>query len=129
MQFVFSNVFLLIAFWLLQTTLAQYFESFSAASLIGSHFGVPFFNATFDYVVVGGGTAGLTIASRLAENGTNSVAVIEAGSLYELDNGNLSTIPGYGSYWLGSAPAERNPLVDWEIYTQPMAVGGGTSIQ
>ena len=33
-------------------------ESISAASLIGSHIGIPFFNATFDYVVVVGGTAG-----------------------------------------------------------------------
>ena len=34
-----------------------------------------------DYIVVGGGTAGLTIANRLAEN--NTVAVIEAGGFYE----------------------------------------------
>ena len=31
-------------------------------------FGDPGVNATFDYVVVGGGTAGLTVASRLAED-------------------------------------------------------------
>ena len=106
----------------LQAGHAQYTESLAASGLIGSHFGIPFFNASFDYVVVGGGTAGLAIASRLAENTSNSVAVIEAGSLYELDNGNLSTIPGYGAYWLGAAPKERNPLVDWEIYTEPMTV-------
>ncbi|KAL9625685.1 MAG: hypothetical protein Q9160_000003 [Pyrenula sp. 1 TL-2023] len=100
--------------------LAQYQETLAAAGLIGSHFGVPYFNATFDYVVIGGGTAGLAVASRLAENTSNSVAVVEAGSLYELDNGNLSTVPGYGAYWLGTAPTERNPLVDWEIYTEPM---------
>lgn len=105
--------------------LVQSQETFAAAGLIGSHFGIPYFNATFDYVVVGGGTAGLTVASRLAENASNSVAVIEAGSLYELDNGNLSTIPGYGAYWLGTAPTERNPLVDWEIYTEPMTVSHG----
>ena len=62
-------------------------------------------------------------AERLAESRPYSVAVIEAGRSYELDNGNLSTIPGYGAYWLGTAPKERNPLVDWEIYTEPMAVG------
>lgn len=40
-----------------------------------------------------GGTAGLTIATRLAQNGSFSVAVVEAGSFYELGNGNRSQIP------------------------------------
>lgn len=34
---------------------------------------------TFDYVVVGGGTAGLSLAVRLSE-GSATVAVVEAGS-------------------------------------------------
>ena len=41
----------------------------------------------FDYVIVGGGTAGLVVAMRLAENGSNTVAVIEAGGFYDQDNG------------------------------------------
>lgn len=49
-------------------------------------FGTPGKNASYDYVIVGGGTAGLTIAARLAENNTASVAVIEAGGFYEVDN-------------------------------------------
>lgn len=44
----------------------------------GSSYGVPG-NASYDYVVVGGGTAGLTVATRLAQDGRFSVAVIEAG--------------------------------------------------
>lgn len=39
-------------------------------------------NNTFDYVVVGAGTAGLAIATRLAQK--YSVAVIEAGTFYEV---------------------------------------------
>lgn len=38
-------------------------------------------NLTFDYIVVGAGTAGLAIATRLAQKYT--VAVIEAGTFYE----------------------------------------------
>jgi heterodisulfide reductase subunit A-like polyferredoxin len=37
-------------------------------------------DATFDYVIVGGGTAGLTIANRLSEDPDVQVAVIEAGT-------------------------------------------------
>jgi len=47
-------------------------------------------NAEYDYVIVGGGTAGLTVADRLTESGQYSVLVIELGvfrksCLFELD--------------------------------------------
>lgn len=82
--------------------LAQLLVCLAAVALVHaqrlpeSFFGVPGTSATYDYVVVGGGTAGLTIATRLAE-GNVSVAVVEAGGLYETDNGNLSVVPGYVS--------------------------------
>ena len=34
---------------------------------------------TFDYLVVGGGSAGCALAGRLADSGSDSVAVLEAG--------------------------------------------------
>ncbi|TCD71169.1 hypothetical protein EIP91_012117 [Steccherinum ochraceum] len=37
-------------------------------------------NKTFDYIIVGGGTAGLTLAARLTEDATRSVLVLESGS-------------------------------------------------
>ncbi|KAF2762311.1 alcohol oxidase [Pseudovirgaria hyperparasitica] len=35
----------------------------------------------YDYVIIGGGTAGLTVGDRLSENGKHTVLVIEAGAL------------------------------------------------
>lgn len=75
----------------------DYFESLSAAQLIGSHFGVPDIPVSYDYVIVGGGTAGLVLARRLAANASFTVAVIEAGGFYELDNGNFSEIPAFAA--------------------------------
>ena len=92
-----------------------------ARALLGSSFGIPQ-NQTFDYVVVGGGTAGLTIAARLAEDASNLVAVIEGGSFYEIGNGNLSQIPADGVWFAGKDPTDTNPLIDWNFVTTPQAV-------
>ena len=61
---------------------ASLFESLTGLGELGTHFGFPG-NASFDYVIVGGGTAGLALANRLSKN--SSVAVVEAGSFYEID--------------------------------------------
>ena len=63
--------------------------------ITGTNFGIPGRNATYDYVIVGGGLAGSVVASRLTEHSNASVALVEAGSFYELSNGNWSQIP----YW------------------------------
>lgn len=72
--------------------------------------------------VIGGGTAGLTIASRLAEDPSISVAVVEAGGFYDVDNGNYSVLPGlyFSSPFL--APTEvfpQQPLMDWGLVSVP----------
>lgn len=41
-------------------------------------------DSTYDYVIVGGGTAGLTMAARLSEDSGTTVAVIEAGTFYQV---------------------------------------------
>lgn len=95
----------------------------SSAFLLGSNFGIPTINRTFDYIIVGGGNAGLTIASRLSENPNLQVAVVEAGSFYEISTGNTSQIPALESlYWNGKDPKDTNPLVDWGFVTTPQAV-------
>ena len=88
----------------------------------GSSFGVPGTNATFDYIVVGGGTAGLTLATRLAEQQNGSVAVIEAGGFYEIDNGNLSQVPASAGSYSGPSPSDWQPLIDWGYVTTPQEV-------
>ncbi|KAH0344604.1 alcohol oxidase, partial [Aureobasidium melanogenum] len=99
----------------------------SSKNLLGSKFGVPGLNATYDYVIVGdlrahaGGTAGLTIATRLAQHRSYSVAIIEAGSFYELDNGNFSQIPYYEFESASASPdlSTVNGLIDWKFLTTP----------
>ena len=84
-------------------------------------FGVPGINATFNYVVVGGGTAGITIASRLESDPSITVAIIEAGGFYEAA-GNTSIVPVYTTLYSGTDPADTYPAVDWGDVTVPQAV-------
>lgn len=97
-------------------------ESISAQGLLGSHFGTPGLAATYDYVIIGGGTAGLTVARRLAANTSLTVAVIEAGDFYEFSNGNHSEVPAYASDFTGNNPTHKNPYLDWYQYTEPQPV-------
>ncbi|KAH7117032.1 glucose-methanol-choline oxidoreductase [Dendryphion nanum] len=100
-------------------------DSITGQSLLGSSFGIPGLNSTFDYVIIGGGTAGLALANRLTISGTNTVAVIEAGSFYELGNGNQSQIPRNVWNGAGKTLTDANPLVDWMFETEPeMGIGG-----
>ena len=70
-------------------TLLQQF--YAPGRLLGNSFGNPGVNATYDYVIVGAGLAGSLTASRIADALPNmTVAVVEAGSFYEISNGNYS---------------------------------------
>ncbi|KAH7381520.1 oxidoreductase [Pyrenochaeta sp. MPI-SDFR-AT-0127] len=71
-------------------------------------------NKTFDYVIVGGGLTGLTVAARLAENPAITVAVLEAGDFYTNVNGNASRVPGYGAQ-------VAVPGTEWGMSTIPQA--------
>ena len=94
--------------------------------LLGSSFGVPGQNYTFDYLVLGGGQAGLTMAARLSENPSLLVGVVEAGSFYEITNGNISQIPAMDTYYAGKAVDDWQPGIDWGFITTPQAVSSPT---
>ncbi|KAL3430662.1 hypothetical protein BDV09DRAFT_199421 [Aspergillus tetrazonus] len=87
--------------------------------LLSSHFGwYGWPGQTFDYVIVGGGTAGLAMAHRLSEDGSNSVAVIEAGGFYEIEAGNATEVPMFLFNYFFDNGHVKNPLFDWYQYTE-----------
>ncbi len=63
----------------------------------------------FDFVIVGGGSAGAVIASRLSEDPTCRVALIEAGE----------RPPAASSMPLAVASMQLNPDVDWMYTADP----------
>ncbi|KAK8115744.1 hypothetical protein PG984_012246, partial [Apiospora sp. TS-2023a] len=121
---------LLSGFWPIATALGQmeWHDSLEAKGLLGSHFGVPGIDAQYDYVVLGGGTAGLTVARRLAEDARYSVAVVNAGDFYEFANGNNTQVPAYAAAFTGSNPVSKNPALDWYQYTTNQTGLGGRSV-
>ena len=70
-----------------------------------------FLEHDFDFVIVGGGTAGLTIAARLTENPDVTVGVLEAGK-NRLGDPFVDT-PAMFLGMLG------NPEYDWMMHTVP----------
>ncbi|KAM3067316.1 hypothetical protein ACMFMG_005323 [Clarireedia jacksonii] len=99
-----------------------------ARALLGSSFGVPGRNATYDYVVVGGGNAGLTVAMRLAEQQAGTVAVVEAGTFYEISNGNISQVPATDGIFAGKKSTDWQPQIDWGFQTVPQVGAYNTSL-
>ncbi|KAK8061598.1 choline dehydrogenase [Apiospora phragmitis] len=85
-------------------------------------------SGAYDYVIVGGGTAGLVMAERLSEDPNIKVAVIEAGTYYQISNPILSSTPAGDSFFAGASPTDTNPLVDWNIVTAPQAGANGRRV-
>ncbi len=106
----------------LKAVLAASLVSHVQGALLGSSFGVPGDNVTYDYVIVGGGNAGLTVAARLVEQNAGTVGIIEAGSFYETNNGNISQVPATDGVFAGKSMKDSQPLIDWDYATTPQKV-------
>ena len=97
--------------------------------LLGSSFGIPSQNATYDFVIAGAGLAGSVVATRLSQAFPKmSIAVVEAGSFYEISNSNWSQIPFYSTQFVGGDPDDWQPLIDWGLVTVPLSVSSHISL-
>ncbi|GME26134.1 BetA, Choline dehydrogenase and related flavoprotein [Neofusicoccum parvum] len=94
---------------------------------LGALAGAAGLEATYDYVVVGGGTAGNAIGTRLAAAG-HSVAIVEAGGHYQLGKPVLGSTPAGGIVGIGANPVDSNPLVDWVFTTEPQKGAAGREV-
>ena len=65
---------------------------------------------SYDYIIVGAGSAGCVLANRLSANGTDSVLLLEAGSK---DSNPLVSMP------LGWAQLFYHKTLDWGYFSQP----------
>src|SRR4051812_27711086 len=74
---------------------------------------------TFDYIVVGAGSAGCVLAARLTESGRHRVLLLEAGG--EDRNLWIHVPLGYGKLFV-------NPRVNWMYESEPEPELGGRRI-
>jgi len=80
---------------------------------------MPASSTSFDYVVVGAGSAGCVLANRLSEDGRHTVLLLEAGPR---DTYPWIHIP------IGYAKTMFHPVVNWCFYTEPEPTMNGRKV-
>ena len=98
----------------------QQCDRHDCGTCVRPHQGIPVTHEAFDYVIVGAGSAGCTLAGRLTEDASVRVLLLEAGGW---DNDPWIKIP------LGFGQIRKKRLHDWGYFSEPQESVGGRRIE